>query len=554
MKIIAESASNHQGSKEELMGMAQAAKEAGADYFTFQMLHLESFCVREYKGYETFKGIELSAEAWEEVFAFCKNIDLKVIPCVLDDTSFERAMAQEIDLLKIHATDINNFDLLKAINKQKSLKVILETQCATMFEIRRAIETLGKDKIEAVFTGYSNYPTEIEEQNLNALDFLKDTFHLKVGFADHSLDTTNIPLMVLSKGCEYLEKHITLSRNKRNFDWQVSLYPHEFGMMVQAIDHYRQALGEYKKHPSELEKSFRPVMYKRHVEGHDKMLRSNEGKFAIEKLLESNENASADIAVIARLKSQRLPKKVLKPLQGEPMAIKIYKRSLKAEKVGKVALCTSYHPEDVPLIEEFEKYDFKTFAGDPGSVIDRLLDFGFANQSGAVIRVTGDNPLTDPELIDKMVAIYEDNDVDYVKANNVPVGVTAELVSMKYLWKLYMEMENPMVSEYLTWFVLQDSTCKKACIDVVSKVKDFELINLSVDYQEDYDRVVALLEATQKPIEDITLKDLEENESIFERVDASKEMKLPNGRRIILAEYLQMWKDAEYKLRVPLEL
>ena len=88
----------------------------------------------------------------------------------------------------------------------------------------------------------------------------------------------------------------------------------------------------------------------------------------------------------------------------------------------------------------------------------------FDNGLGAIFRVTGDNPLTDPSLMQEMIELYLDNSLDYVRVEIVPFGMSAELFSTEYLWRLYLNMENPMTSEYLTWFVLQDKTARKGSI------------------------------------------------------------------------------------------
>ena len=547
MKIIAESASNHNGNFDYLIEMATKSKKSGADYFTFQMLHLESFCVKEYQQRHIFEKIQFTDSQWSELFDHCRKIQLEVIPCVLDDHSFRLAFSNGSRFVKIHATDLNNFDLLREISEVDGVKVILETQCATMFEIRRAFEVLGEDKVEALFTGFSNYPTEVEELNLNAIDYLGDDFGVQTGYADHSLDTQNIPLMVLAKGCTYLEKHITLSRNDRQFDWQVSLYPNEFALMVNSVRHYSQALGKRSKHPSDSERAFRPIMYKRHVPGKDKMLRADKGEYAMDRMF--SENEGVDIAIIARLKSQRLKRKVLCDIQDESLIIKLHKRLTQVQNAESVSLCTSDLMEDQELVEVFKEKGLEWFSGDPVSVADRLLEFGHNRKSGAVFRVTGDNPLTDSELMDRMIEIYKNNDVDYVRVNDVPFGVSAELISMKYLWKLYLNMDDPLVSEYLTWFVLNDEECKKACIDVESGVNDLELINFSVDYKEDLDVVLNFLKKVGKPIEEVVLADMVKYSGDLPRIDSTKEMKLPNHDSIPISKYLEMWRNSNYQLR-----
>src|SRR5690606_6876731 len=112
--------------------------------------------------------------------------------------------------------------------------------------------------------------------------------------------------------------------------------------------------------------------------------------------------------------------------------------------------------------------------------------------AGAIFRVTGDNPLTDPMIMEEMLKLMNDNCLDYVKVNNVPCGLGAELFSTEYLWKLYLKLETTEYSEYLTWYVLEDKTVKAGSIDIHSNVS-FKLVNLSVDLQEDYDRCLQLL-------------------------------------------------------------
>ena len=90
--------------------------------------------------------------------------------------------------------------------------------------------------------GFSNYPTEGDLTQLNSLDFMKMKWNLNVGFADHTIDTTNLPLMVLAKNASWLEKHITISRNWRGPDWQPSLEPEEFTIMEKQIDKFQNSL------------------------------------------------------------------------------------------------------------------------------------------------------------------------------------------------------------------------------------------------------------------------------------------------------------------------
>lgn len=548
MKVIAESAFNHNGNFEELKCLALEAKKAGSDFFTVQVMDVDAFCVSEYTKYNLYKETEFTHQQWIELFDFCKSIEMKVIPCVLEESSFNLCYNYGFRLIKIHATDITNEPFLKIIASKEDVKIILETQCATLFEVEFAINILGKEKIESLFSGYSNYPTEIEDFNLNVLDSFKSKFNLPVGFADHSLDSINIPLMILSKGCNYIEKHITLTRNNRNFDYQVSLYPNEFSVMVNTLKHYNMALGSGVKHPLKNEHKFRSIMYKKVLENDKFLKRADKGKYFIENQIDNFNKNNVIVALIARLKSQRLEQKVLRPFHTKELIVDLYNRISSFDKF-KVYLATSDLLEDKELYNLFEKRGYNAFKGDAISVIDRMLNLAYENKASAIFRVTGDNPFTDPNLMNEMLDLLNENDLDYVKVNNVPFGVGAELFSTKYLWNLYLKLETTEYSEYLTWYVLNDDTVRMGSIDLEMDNNNY-LVNLSVDLQEDFDRCMKLLKSIgKKDFNSINLCDVLSNLDGIEKVDDNKIIKLPQKKSIKLKDYLKEFNEKDYVIR-----
>jgi sialic acid synthase SpsE/spore coat polysaccharide biosynthesis protein SpsF (cytidylyltransferase family) len=546
MKIIAESAYNHQGNFDYLKQLALAAKKANADFFTVQMMNVEEFCTKEYSKYQLYKDTEFTESQWQELFEYCKVIQIDLIPCTLEKVSFDLAYNFGYRLVKIHGTDLTNDLFLTYIKEKGDCRIILETQCSTDYEIKRAVEKFG-DIIDCLFHGFSNYPTEPNEQNLLALNYLKNRYNLPTGFADHSLDTQIIPCMVMALGCSYLEKHITINRSHRQFDYQVSLEPHEFSILVNTILHYKQTLGKPVKHPVKSEKGFRNILFKKYF-GNGIFKRDNEGKTFIESEIDTFDKTNVTAALIARLKSKRLKLKVMKPFGEHESIVSLYER-LKAncKNIRHIELATSYLLEDEPLADLFEKKELPHYEGHPESVIDRLLEVAIKNKSAAVFRVTGDNPFTDPILMDRMVAIFQEQDVDYVRVNNVPFGISAELFKTSYLWKLYLKMEDPFVSEYLSWFVLNDEECDKACIEFKDKRDFVKYVNLSIDYPEDYEYATEVLTKINKiPFNSITLNDVLKNISNKHVVDVSKAIKLPGGVNMLYSDYMTLIDTTQY--------
>src|SRR5690606_34894326 len=101
MKIIAESAFNHNGSLEYLKELAFLAQKSGADYFTMQLMYVDSFCTKDYSKFQLYKDTEFSKQEWYGVFDYCNSIDLPFIPCVLEETSFKWAYDYGCRLMKI---------------------------------------------------------------------------------------------------------------------------------------------------------------------------------------------------------------------------------------------------------------------------------------------------------------------------------------------------------------------------------------------------------------------------------------------------------------------
>lgn len=549
MKIIAESAFNHNGSMVYLKDLAKASKASSADYFTVQVMIVDAFCSVDYDKYDLYKNTEFSKKEWLDFFDYCRSQNINLIPCILEEESFDLCFKYGFELIKLHATDLTNEPLLKTIH-QAGVNVILETQCATLLEVNFAVQTIGTDRIKALFTGYSNYPTEIEDLNLNTIDFLRQRFALPIGYADHSLDTVNIPLMILAKGCDYIEKHITLTRNNRNLDYQVSLYPFEFKSMVANIHHYTAALGYYHKHPTRNEASYRAIMYKKVLPNKASLLRSNSGYTFFENRIRSLDKNRACAAVIARLKSKRLKEKVLKPFFKNEMVIDLYSR-LAVNTNWQTILATSNLTDDDRLVEVAKNKGATVFRGDAISVIDRMLSLALHQNVGCIFRVTGDNPFTDPSVMEEMLVMMKDDDLDYVRVNNLPFGLGAELFSTRYLWNLYLKLETSIYSEYLTWYVLNDNDVKAGCIDFdYSQNEYLGYKNLSVDYSADFEQCLKLISLFDvESFREITLEMLVSKLSSLSDIDKTSVMKLPNGRSVVLEKYLDDWKNKNYTKR-----
>ena len=92
----------------------------------------------------------------------------------------------------------------------------------------------------------SSYPTSIQDANLNIIKTLKKTFKVKVGYSDHTKGIL-APIIAVSLGANFIEKHFTLNQSLKGPDHFFSLTPKNFKIMVQKIRDTEKLLGKSKK-------------------------------------------------------------------------------------------------------------------------------------------------------------------------------------------------------------------------------------------------------------------------------------------------------------------
>jgi len=101
------------------------------------------------------------------------------------------------------------------------------------------------------------------------------------------------------------------------------------------------------------------------------------------------------VVVSARMASSRCPGKALAPLAGRPLLAVLLERMSDARGVDGVVLATSTRAENGTLARLAEDGGFRVFRGDEDDVLRRHVDCARAIGADHVVRVTGDNPLTD---------------------------------------------------------------------------------------------------------------------------------------------------------------
>ncbi len=193
------------------------------------------------------------------------------------------------------------------------------------------------------------------------------------------------------------------------------------------------------------------------------------------------------IIVQARMGSTRLPGKVLKELAPGKTALSILLRQLSGCKaVDGLVVATSSQPEDKAILDEAARLGAKAYAGSLDDVLDRFYQVATREKYGVVVRITGDCPLIDPEVVDRVVtAFLGKKGVDY--ASNVfpptfPDGLDTEVFSFSRLEEAWKNAKSQLEREHVTPYLHRNPQFSKLNVPCE---KDLSAERWTLDRPED---------------------------------------------------------------------
>ena len=119
--------------------------------------------------------------------------------------------------------------------------------------------------------------------------------------------------------------------------------------------------------------------------------------------------------LIGRLKSTRLPKKLLLDIKGKPIISHLLDRLKLARKVDEIIICTSILEQDKPLAKIAKDNSVECFFGDPDDVLVRMLDAANHYNLDYILTITADCPFVDPNYADAIVDTFFETNADLTK-------------------------------------------------------------------------------------------------------------------------------------------
>jgi spore coat polysaccharide biosynthesis protein SpsF len=200
--------------------------------------------------------------------------------------------------------------------------------------------------------------------------------------------------------------------------------------------------------------------------------------------------------VQARCGSTRLPGKVLKEILGRPMLARQIERLQRATALDELIVATSTENADSAIEELCKILGLACYRGSHTDVLDRFYRASADRGAEHVVRLTGDCPLSDPELVDRVIRTHLGQSCDYtsnVLERTYPDGLDVEVFRFSCLEQAWREAQLPSQREHVTRFFYENP--ERFRLGSVRGETDLSGHRWTVDEAEDFRFVAAVYEA-----------------------------------------------------------
>lgn len=195
----------------------------------------------------------------------------------------------------------------------------------------------------------------------------------------------------------------------------------------------------------------------------------------------------------ARMGSSRLPGKVLLPLAGKPLILRMYERVALSKLAGKIVMAITDEQLDNELFKLFKQNNIETFRGNSLDLLDRHYQAAKKYKADVVLKIPSDCPLIDPEIIDKVIRYYIAHKEKYDYVSNLhpptyPDGNDAELMSFESLENAWINAKKNFEREHTTPYIWENTDNFRIGNVFWETGLDYSMTHrFTIDYKEDYE-------------------------------------------------------------------
>ena len=194
------------------------------------------------------------------------------------------------------------------------------------------------------------------------------------------------------------------------------------------------------------------------------------------------------VAIIqARSTSTRLPGKCLLRLYSKTVLEHIIDRLKRVPSLDGICVATTANDGDDAIVETARKAGTSVYRGSEEDVLDRFYQAARQERADVICRITSDDPLKDPGVIEKVMQEFLNNGCDYASNTlkpTYPEGIDVEVFSRGALEKAWREGKLPSEREHVTPYIWKHPKLFK--LISVEYDKDLSKLRWTLDYAEDW--------------------------------------------------------------------
>ena len=239
------------------------------------------------------------------------------------------------------------------------------------------------------------------------------------------------------------------------------------------------------------------------------------------------------IILQARLGSKRLPRKVLKKINGKTILEHVVNRLKKTKLSKNIIIATTRKEKKKKIIDVAKKINCYTFRGSTNNVLKRYYEAAVHYKVKNIVRICSDCPLIDPKIINKVYSFYLKNNYDYVSNKitpSYPIGMGVEILNMQSLKKANKLVKNISEKEHVTAYIYKNP--KKFKIKNIRLKKKLLNYRIVLDYIEDFQLISNILRHFKKQKKIFSLK------NIIKYIDSNPLLKKKNNQNLTKYGYL----------------
>jgi N-acetylneuraminate synthase len=258
VQFIAEVSSNHGRDLARCLAFIDAAAASGCDAVKFQLFEIRKLFAPEIleksEEHRNRGDWELPLEFLEPIMKRCHEKGV-LFACTPFDLDAVEQLAPFVDFFKVASYELLWDGLLRAV-ASTGKPVVLSTGMATLPEIMHAVDVLrfaGCEDLRLLHC-VSAYPTPAAEANLAAIETIRKTTGVPVGWSDHTVDPAVMARAIHKWGAQTIEFHLDLDSQGAEFSTGHCWLPDQIETVISQVRRAETAdgTGVKKPTPSEL--------------------------------------------------------------------------------------------------------------------------------------------------------------------------------------------------------------------------------------------------------------------------------------------------------------